>query len=404
MCNAVFNEVRNACEAKSAIRWRVSLQPMGGAQDKVFPPTYLGEQDKPSYALEERMTAEGPRRVVLLDSVQSQANRLEECLLEASRQGEGGLGLPMFQVHIPDRGWITSLETPHRCFDAILRDCLVEGVPFRQSAPGRALIATRRDRAAEMFALCPTGLLFGCWDSTSIEKTSGLRLERALVSEIVAWDGLVGQKTSSRLDPLHITDLPIYETPEGGWTADPGKARQDKKGKPVLHPKKKSTGINHSNIPPSLTMGGVSISRAEQVAVLSLIQLRRLRFPDAAGGASEARDLAARTVLACLGLYALAAQLERGYDLRSRCVLIPESRPPFEILGMTLEDRQEVQWSAEALLKALRTAVEAAREQGLGWSEPFTLTPSDALLDLVSRSRLTAENEDTTEEAAHAGN
>jgi CRISPR-associated protein Csb1 len=67
-----------------ALRCIRRLQPAGAKGDKVFPPTYMGGK----YAMEERVI-EGKRvPCVLLDSVQSQANRMELALLEATRAGK----------------------------------------------------------------------------------------------------------------------------------------------------------------------------------------------------------------------------------------------------------------------------------------------------------------------------
>jgi CRISPR-associated protein Csb1 len=66
----------------AAFRCVTEYQPAGGAADKVFPPTYEGGK----YAMEKRRLPgrEGgaePVDCVLLDSVQSQANRMELALL-----------------------------------------------------------------------------------------------------------------------------------------------------------------------------------------------------------------------------------------------------------------------------------------------------------------------------------
>ncbi|MGD8937351.1 MAG: type I-U CRISPR-associated protein Cas7 [Thiogranum sp.] len=65
----------------AAYRCRRRLQPAGGEGDKVFPPTFAGAV----YAIEQRRVPgrEVPVTCVLLDSVQSQANRMELALQEA---------------------------------------------------------------------------------------------------------------------------------------------------------------------------------------------------------------------------------------------------------------------------------------------------------------------------------
>src|SRR3954451_16446836 len=82
----------------AAIRLKMELQPAGGAGDKVFPPTYVGGV----YAWEDRTLVRhaDPIRTCLLDSVQSQANRLELALLESHRRGD--LRFPILEVDFSD--------------------------------------------------------------------------------------------------------------------------------------------------------------------------------------------------------------------------------------------------------------------------------------------------------------
>ena len=70
----------------AAFRCVTDHQPAGGPGDEVFPPTQEGSK----YATEERIDPETGevKPCVLLDSVQSQANRMELALLEAHRAGK----------------------------------------------------------------------------------------------------------------------------------------------------------------------------------------------------------------------------------------------------------------------------------------------------------------------------
>src|SRR5438552_12197536 len=78
----------------AAFRCRRKLQPAGGPGDKVFPPTFAGAV----YAVEQRRVPDRPDAVtcVVLDTVQSQANRMELALQEAFDAGK--LKLPILQV------------------------------------------------------------------------------------------------------------------------------------------------------------------------------------------------------------------------------------------------------------------------------------------------------------------
>jgi CRISPR-associated protein Csb1 len=63
----------------AAIRLRQRLLPDGGSSDKIFPPSFSGGV----YCWEHRRIDGKTVPCVLLDSVASQANRLEEALSEA---------------------------------------------------------------------------------------------------------------------------------------------------------------------------------------------------------------------------------------------------------------------------------------------------------------------------------
>jgi CRISPR-associated protein Csb1 len=161
----------------AAIRAEIPLEPAGGWQDKVFPPTYSGGV----YATEKRLLDGKEVETVVLDSVQSQANRLEEALLRAF--DEGRVNLPVMEMTVPDYGRVTSLDAPHRIADAIFRDALLDGVPFHQSPDGKRFLLASVRNATAVFELCPTALVFGYWNSHAGLRTRGAtsRLFSALV-------------------------------------------------------------------------------------------------------------------------------------------------------------------------------------------------------------------------------
>lgn len=377
---------RSAAGGASAIRVRVRLAPAGGPTDKVFPPTYATETKGVSvYATEPRRAGQHEVHTVLLDSVQSQANRMEQALKSAWEAGE--LELPVLAVKIPRRDTtveVTSLDAPHRAADAIFRDSEIGGTEFRKSDVGKSFVGARPDNAAPLFGICPTALLFGQWDSTAGAGTGGAKFQRVLVSEIVGYGAAQGKRTASRLDPLQIpSSIEIYESEESYWTFDAAEAVKDKKG-PV---KTKPSEVNHGNVTPSVKdMGGFTVEYAEQTTVLSFPALRRLRFPGKDGVRSAERDTAARTVIAALGLHAVALLAEEGYDLRSRCLLVPEQRTA-EWIGTKLDERETIELDPKVTGEVLRKAIERAREIGLPWQAGrIELTPSAKLVELVKRS------------------
>lgn len=391
-----------------AIRVRQKLQPGGGPGDKVFPPTYATGDNKLKYVVEPRRVDGQEAVCVLLDSVASQANRVEEALLEAWRRNE--LSFPVVGVdfasaapELADLGTITALEAPHRIADAILRDSLgPDGrTLFRDTPEGQSYTAATPRDATAVFRLCPTALVLGVWDSTGPKGGLGSKFQRALTSEIVAVHAATGAKVGSRLDPLQIpSNIEIYQHKDraADWTLDPTEAKKDK-GKPVLFShsgadgKGKPSAINHSNIAPTKDelAGGITFDYAVQTVVLSLPALRKLRFRTGYDGKPltdiPAAEAAARTALAALGLAGILHLREKGYDLRSRCLLVPESPLRLEVVapdGAITELTLDVQQS-NALLD---DAAKQAAKLGLSWErDPLKLKPAPKLIALVKRGR-----------------
>ena len=86
--------LRAATTEHAALRRVRRLQPAGGVGDKLFPPTYPGERDGPPRHVFERRRIDGHEVwCVLIDSVQSQANRMEEALLAAASEENGPITL-----------------------------------------------------------------------------------------------------------------------------------------------------------------------------------------------------------------------------------------------------------------------------------------------------------------------
>ena len=430
----------------AAFRCVTDYQPAGGPGDKVFPPTYEGGK----YATEKRIDPETGeiKSCVLLDSVQSQANRMELALLEAHRAGKVTLPLIVTrfdQDELLRKFTVTSLEAPHRAADALFRDSLLNGVMFRKSDKGRSLDTADIRNATGLFGLCPTALVFGLWDSTGPRGGLGAKFQRALVSEIVGYDAVPGVKTASRIDPAAIKRGagPVFRTTDGGWTLDPEKAKKIE-GTPVLYkrrrgrdvpydsgsgndaPEGRPSVINHGNVTPDYDFvrnnnnqiqyetrindrgetlnvrprirGGFTISKAKQTTVLSLAALRRLRFPfNGAADSNYETDVAARTALAALGI-AAGTLARNDADLRSRCQLFSETSPTWHLLDHPAGAPKAFDLDQDAALRLLADAIEEAKKAGLPWDDQIELTPSADLVELVRRSQELASQEEAEDD------
>jgi CRISPR-associated protein Csb1 len=424
----VVDRLSAIVENDAAIRRVLEMQPSGGQGDKIAPPTYLGARsgEGARHAFEHRRVGNDNVLTALVDSVASQANRLEIELAELLR--ERSLHVPQLEVDfsgaraelemsgdgkaqtivfgrgvgydLSDLGTISSFDAPHRVYDAIFRDSEIvedgKAVPFHESRLFASLKLAKPQNATVLFGVVPAALLFGSWNSTGSGGGLGAKFARCITSEIVGY-GVAGKsdaprgddaslvsdgiRVGSRLDPLGIRkDAEVV-----GGATDWVVASGSEKGR------HKPSDVNHSNIPPTIEPGGVSVEYLRQTVVLSCAGLRRLRFP----GTRD--ENAGRTVLAALALVAVLAQDRAGYALRSRCDLVPANPASFEVVhadGST----SPLEIDLDTAVAAYSAAVDAARAAGFPWSEaPTRLRPQEKLVQLVALSRargLSSERED----------
>jgi CRISPR-associated protein Csb1 len=406
---ALYHSVQNGA---AAIRSVTTLQPVGGKGDRVFPPTFKDA----TYAIERRRVKQEDGKsteidCVLLDSVQSQANRAEEALLTAIRQRK--IYLPVIEVDfagardqlLKPLGNITSLEVPHRLADAILRDAsLPDGTRFSKSDYAKKWGGANLWNATPIYELCPTALLFGMWGSPLKPGGLGAKFERAFVSEIVGVElDPVGiyvdsekptlKRLGVRVDPLGASSkVPVATTEDGFEVLD---AVKDAKKKGALRPSE----LNHGNILFDTRNCGVRFDHAEQVTVISLGALRKLHFP-VAGKEAQALEIdsAASTVLAAIGLCAATFDSESGTSLRSRCQLWPEKPRVWEILETPGKETAEYHLDRESAAKLVKAAVAKAESLGLEWlKEKLVLRPVPELVKLIAESQKIAATDDTAE-------
>jgi len=425
-----YDILRNAVAGTAmAFRAVTDLEPAGGDGDKVFPPTYQGGV----YAREKRIINGQPVPCVLLDSVQSQANRLELALLGWHRRSKNGQKpFPLVQIdftktNASPAGLFTALEAPHRIADAVFLASEIQELeegkitlkrfrhpkdPTKGSLIGRVIDEAGTGNATGLFGLCPTALLFGMWDSHGARGGLGEKFQRALVSEIIGI-GVTedNRRPTSRVDPLLVVageSLPIKENTDGTWEPvekGKGNSRLSKVGLGNVTPSLKVPPDKRRDFESEYNHGGVTIEFARQICVLSLPALRRLRFPIGVKSTDEQAkaNVEARTTLAALGLAALVHHWADGFSLRSRCDLVPRGKLVFALLSPGSEVPFTL--SQNDATEILKRATEAAKQAGLPWptgeSEPpwkdgcLTLKPSIELAEAVALSRrLAAEKRD----------
>ncbi len=383
-----YHDLQQAVQSAAGLRLRLRLQPLYGPGEVIFPCTVAGGK----YQTSKRRIPGFAESIdcTIIDSVQSQANRMEDALLEDIRAG---------LLHLPHAatdfsgveglekpvGTITCFEAPHRIFDAILRDSVDEtGKHFPLTTLGRSVINANSKDASAIFGVSPASLLFGSWDSTGVSGGLGEKYTRCVVSELVAVNVEQATRAGTRIDPLNTAGAIdpttiLKDTKDEMWQAL-AKNRKNLK---------KPSELNHSSVPwsgeneKSKEMhGGVTCDYVQQSTTISFPALRRLQF------GSPERTSAAQTVLAAIALHAVALNVEKGWHLRSRCDLILDdgASVEWEILGGNAVNRESL--SASATRSLLKEAVAKAKEAGLMWiEEPIRLKPSDALKKLVVASQ-----------------
>jgi CRISPR-associated protein Csb1 len=375
----------------SAIRKIVKLYPAGGPGSKVSPPTYEGG----IYAEEERLLNNKIKvNTVLLDSIQSQANRMEMALLEEYNKGR--ISMPMLQVDFsqnsPEIGKITVLEAPHRISDAIFRESKLDSISFRDTDIGKEFVKSNSKNATPILKIAPHSLIFGYWDSARLQGTFNNKLQRAITSEIIGVEVIKGSHTISRIDPLPISNTSeIYLGKDGKLTFDPNNAEINDSGKPVS---KKPSELGLGNITPGIEKnkegekirGGVTIDYAQQTMVISMPAIRRLHFPLQDGEKQEV-NIIARSLLAALALYAFVKMEKTGYDLRSGCLLIPAGESHFEIIANNGSVETFI-LDEDGAQNLINEAIKEAKEVGLPWNtDVITLKPSEELVRLIEEGR-----------------
>ena len=387
-----------AVRQASALRIIMRLQP-AMSDGLVYPPTY----DKGQHIFRPAWVNSEKRQAVLLDSVQSQANRIEMAILAAHRRGD--LRYPDIQIEIKtelgDERY-SVLELSHRIYDAALQLCKVEETLFPQSAIGTAVYQARADQASALFTHAPITLVLGGWNSHRGGGPLVAKLPRLLISEIVGLDAERVERGAVKFDPMDIRKdaATIYEpqNPSRGFEIDESRALKEK-GKPVLKKSKKSgeqgkpSIVGLGNVP-NFRERGTVITEAIQTSLVSCAAVRRLRFEREDGSFDAARDDAGQTATMALGLYGLLAQMEAGYNLRSGCDLLPLAEPQLEIIGRSLEEISRIPVTAAAARDALQQALDRAATLGLVWrEESVTAIADERLVTLVERSRRSHESE-----------
>ncbi|MFW5740725.1 MAG: type I-U CRISPR-associated RAMP protein Csb1/Cas7u [Myxococcota bacterium] len=314
----------------AAIVIRERLRPVQGARGVFFPPTFAATgRGKSDYQIDRfGPHADDPEGAqndgviasrCTVDSVPSQANRLESRLLKYS-----GTSIPRVTItgSRVGQGSIDLLEVGHRVGDAVLRYSKngdKDGFePFEA-----ALQAFVKGDAGPLARLAPTSLVFGHWDSrdSATKKSTKSKARRLVRSEIVAFNV---QKVTKRSQYWSSIDPEVSQQLEQILKEAKEAAQEDP------NTKNPASQLGMTDVPAPESPGGViAFGPIERTAIIALSGVRALATFKASdqSGVIEIDDdktLALRRYLFAL---ALASAADPGvWDLREGCILVRESK------------------------------------------------------------------------------
>ena len=274
-----------------ALHLRQPLLPAEGPGSPIFPPTYADSplnQSHFGYNIDE--LSDGTK-VATIDSVGSQANRMEPAFLSAKAgepENPRASLVPQIDITYGNQKHRSILEAGHRLGDAVIRSTALKD-------KARTAFEAFLDRgdAAPLAKLAPTSLVFGVWDS----RDTLAKLPRIVQSTIRAEDVAVLTRSAQYNPALDYAELDVFSE----------KDKEKQQGDPKSPLAKR--GFVH--VPAVKTHGGI-IARGPilRSVTINLIALRRL---EGENGQALRRYI--------LGLSLVAATAPMDGFLRAGCLL-----------------------------------------------------------------------------------
>ena len=332
-------------EGPAALVVRECLTPVEGLDGVLFPATFAASEDKTfkgGYNI--NAFADG-KNICLIDSVGSQANRIEP--LFALQQYTG---LVPQVVIIAGTKRVNLLDAGHRAGDAIVR-CSELQQELRE-----AFSELQKGNAEPLAKIAPTSIVFGAWDSRDTQA----KLPRLIASTIRAFD--VRELTRS------AQFVPAIEYVSQGLLDEP----TDKKTQDAY------SGRGFVHVPASSSHGGViATGGIRRDASLHLAALRLLT-----AGEDKQKTLALLRYVLGLALTAFTYP-PSGY-LRQGCNLVLDPDRPREFSEVYSDGRRVPATVTQE--GALNYAKAAASEFGIGSDREVQFDKEKAKTDISGES------------------
>jgi len=332
-----------------AIVLREALVPVEGEGGVVFPPTFAATEDrtfKGGYNIDEY--GDG-KNVCLIDSVGSQANRIEPIFAREDYE----MLVPQVVVQAGTKR-INLLDAGHRAGDAIVRCSAL------QNELRRAFLADLDGNAEPLAKLAPTSLVFGVWDSRDTQS----KRPRLIASTIRAYDVKSLHRSAQYNPATAYVDDGVLEQAVDKKAADAQAER----------------GFVH--VPASWSHGGViAAGGIRRDATLHLAALRLLRVGDDVKKTESLRRYV-------LGLALVAFTYSPPGYLRQGCNLVPDLDKKREFKTVYGDGRREdatVPGATEPLTHGLAVAFAklAAAAFVVGEARGVSFDPELAKKDLA---------------------
>lgn len=276
----------------SALIMKEYLEPAAGTGEVIFPPTFAPPEDQRDAGAGYIIDGEGGKSVCILDSVGSQANRLEPVFKSKKYRSL----VPQVEIRVKDRA-VSLLEAGHRAADALVRSSELG------PAVEKAFLACAVGDAEPLARLAPTSLVFGAWDSRGTQA----KVPRLVDSTIRAFGVRKLYRAAQYFSALEKDEVEeLLET-------DTQKQR-----KPL-------SKAGFLDAPSGRTHGGVIVEG--DIVRTTIINLTALR---ALGALTAEKETALRRYV--LGLTLVAAIAPADLFLRQGCLLVgaqnkvPETR------------------------------------------------------------------------------
>lgn len=346
-------------EGPVAFHMKQKLLPVEGDGGVIFPPTYADI----GYNID--ILPDGTK-VAMIDSVGSQANRMEPIFKAPTGDIDNPLSklVPQVDIKVSD-ATVSLFDIGHR-----LGDALVRSSDLASAAKG-AFEAFLRGDATPLAKLGPTSIVFGAWDS----RDTAAKLPRIVQSVIRAWDVQELKRSAQYNPPVDYAALQVFSEDEKAKAEGDTKSPLAKRG--FVH------------VPSGEDPGGV-VARGpiERDITVNLVALRRI---PAAESVKEMRRY-------ILGLSLVAATHPLDGFLRQGCFLTPDPSTEAEWILVARDGTRSPAKINESI--ALKYAQAKAEAYGVGEDRSAAFDTTAAKGDLADKKKGAAKKSNKKAEAS----